>query len=96
MGPARMPAVGDLVLVEWLDIQTDTGWQSLKELDRPAPCKTVGFVVHTEAAWIGLAASLGVSEVGPGHNAESNLRQSIPWGCVSDWRLLVPRRPVRK
>lgn len=86
-----MPAVGDLVLIEWQDIQTDHGWESMTADVKPAECKSVGFVTSAIAGrYVVLAGMVGV-EVST-KSGETNLRQSIPWGCVSNWRLLGPRR----
>lgn len=82
------PRKGDLVLLEWIDIQTDSGWESIDNDPGVAPCKTVGFVTHVSDYHVSVACSLGVSHHGPGAHAESNLRQGIPWGCVKDWSRL--------
>jgi hypothetical protein len=89
--PVLRPAKGQLVLIEWLDIQTDTGWSALEDDTKPALCKTVGFVTHVEAAHVTVAASMGVAEIVAGSPVETNLRQSIPWGCVTAWHRLGKR-----
>jgi len=89
------PEIGTLVLVEWGDIHTDLGWESLTHEPGVAPCKTVGFVTHSSEKHLSLAASMGVDSVKDHTNTETNLRQSIPWGCVTGWVRLVPRRGAK-
>lgn len=84
------PERGALVLVEWLDIHTSAGWAGLDEKLPPAPCKSVGFVLGADEHAVTLASVLGVDP--DSREAESNLRQTIPWGTVTRWRPLRPGR----
>jgi len=79
-----------LVLVEWLDIHTATGWVDMNERLPAAPCKSVGFVLGSDATALTLASVLGVDP--DSREAEANLRQTIPWGAVTRWRPLRPGR----
>lgn len=80
------PSVGDLVLIEWDDIQVDTGWEGIDKDVRPASCKSVGFVTVVRPRYAVLASMIGLEDATKA--SESNVRQSIPWGCVTKWRKL--------
>ena len=80
------PSQGALVLVNWLDIQTDSGWKETTEDVKPAACKSVGFVTLVKPGYIVLAGMLGLEP--DTKHTESNVRQCIPWGCVTSWNLL--------
>jgi hypothetical protein len=82
------PKVGDLVLIEWVDIHTAMEWAPLGEDPGLAPCKTVGFVTHVSPRHVAVAACMGVDSIKEHTNTETNLRQGIPWGCVTKWRKL--------
>lgn len=86
----QQPKKGDLVLVEWDDIQTDSGWKELDENVKPAECKSVGFVTVVRPRYVVLAGMLGLEP--DTKDTESNARQCIPWGCVRHWRPLRPGR----
>lgn len=90
-GPTEQPRVGDLVLLEWLDIQTTMGWQPFAAEESPARCKSVGFVVSQGDGWIVLAGAIGIDSMSAEPVAECNARQSLPWGCVTSWTRLRTR-----
>ena len=76
--------MGELVILSWEDIHTHHEWAATDAGLGLAQCKTVGWVIQVSRRSVTLAASLGVSD--PGEESEStehNLRQCIPWGCVT-------------
>ncbi len=85
----KLPSKGHLLIVHWLDIHTDDGWQAP---DTPLPlakCRTAGFVCAVDDVSVTLAACVGVDPTGvPGSRAEVNMRMAIPWGCVTSWERL--------
>ncbi len=89
------PSVGNLILISWFDIQVCHGWEPLSHDPGIAPCKTVGFVTHVSDSHVSVAATMGVDSVKNHTTTETNLRQGIPWGCVTSWVRLVPRRQTK-
>ena len=71
---------GSLVIVDWLDTHTDAGWQAPDELDvKPAPVRSVGFVVAATAEALVLAGDGAPKNP---HKDEVNRRITIPAGMV--------------
>jgi hypothetical protein len=79
-----IPKLGQLVLVSWVDIQTDHSWAASNAALGPAKCMTAGYVTSTDDASITLAACVGQS-INAALEQEVNLRMCIPIGCITSW-----------
>lgn len=73
-----------LWLVRWRDSHTSHGWRDQKEVDHePAPCITVGYVIHDTKKSITLAQSLQDDNTG-----NVNGCMVIPRSCITSIRRL--------
>lgn len=72
---------GAFYRVEWLDIQVDDGWVSLKGAKLgPAECITYGWCSEANVKGIRLSATLGDAK--DGSDVEYNQHIFIPQGCI--------------
>ena len=72
-----------LVLVEWVDAISNSGWHSpKKELCEVSSCVTVGFLLYDEEDIITIAQNINITSGNIGDTI------SIPKGCVKRVRTL--------
>lgn len=66
-----------LVIIEWDDVGTVSGWENIKESQqlKPFRAKTVGWEIHKDKENIVLATALD-------NDGDCNGRRVIPRGCI--------------
>ena len=84
MGIRGEPA---LVLVRWIDSESDIGWEPVPELGADPTCESVGWVIGEDERLLMLCAT---REIG---GEETNLRIRIPKACILSRQLLSLQPP---
>lgn len=64
------------VVIHWLDIQTDHGWEAKADSLKPAECESIGFLMHESDEYVTLAGTRHARQ------EETNCRICIPKGCI--------------
>lgn len=87
----KMPRVGDLVLLRWLDISEDPSWRTDGGKDAEvANCESVGWVCNVTRSSVTLTRSYHLD----GDEKHAGDAIVFPRGCVSGWSLLAVAAPV--
>jgi hypothetical protein len=80
--PTKQPKPGDLVVLHWLDIVEDAGWQSSAAPKAElAACYSVGWVTQWDRDAVVLVRTFGLEGV-------AGDKISFPRGCVTRWTIL--------
>lgn len=66
-----------VTVIDWVDIVVYGGWR--KDYEKPAVCRSVGYIVEETDTHIVLAATVG----GEGEAREWNQCVTIPKGCIT-------------
>ena len=73
-----------LVVVEWLDAGTKSGWHGKRQKMPHYHFQSVGWVMEDNAGYLHLAATIGVK------NEERGDILSIPKGCITKVTAIAP------
>jgi hypothetical protein len=73
-----------LVHIEWEDIVTEVGWQSIEEKLLIHPCSSVGWVIDEDAIQIVLASTISTVDM----KTETNNRIAIPKATIKNTNVL--------
>lgn len=68
--------------VTWIDANSGTGWQKMKDVPEGSVCSTRGWLIKETPDWITVAATVG-SPDGVSHEPEFNQVITIPQGCIT-------------